>query len=120
MGNYYTNLGKRNRQRSKRRNFLFLIFTVIIVAGLIAGYLGYRMFFKPNIWLDGKESIAINIKSGSTWDDVKKMLYKNGTIVQRESFEQMAEIMKYPALIKPGHYVITEKMTNRKLLTKLR
>jgi UPF0755 protein len=120
MGNYYVNVGKRNRQRSKRRSILFVIITLIIIAGLVAGFLGYRMLYKPNVWLNGKDSMAINIKSGSTWDDVKQMLYKNGTIIERESFEHMANLMKYPKLIKPGHYMITEKMSNRQLLTKLR
>lgn len=120
MGNYYVNVGKRNRQRSKRRSILFMMITLIIIAGLVAGFLGYRMFYKPNVWLNGKDSMAINIKSGATWDDVKQMLYKNGTIIERESFEHMANLMKYPKLIKPGHYLITEKMSNRQLLNKLR
>lgn len=120
MANYYANLSKQNRKRSKRRNVLFMLLTFIIIAILIGGYMGYRMFYKPNVWLDGKPSMALNIRSGATWDEVKQMLYKNGTIIHRESFEQMAGFMKYPKLIKPGHYVITEEMSNRAILTKLR
>lgn len=120
MANYYANLSKKNRKRSKRRNLLFVFFTILIVAGLVVGYLGYRMLYKPNVWLNGKPSLALNIRSGANWDEVKQMLYKNGTIVHRESFEQLAQIMKYPKLVKPGHYVLTEKMSNRQILSKLR
>ncbi len=120
MANYYANLSKQNRKRSKRRTVVFVVLLFLIVGSLITGYMGYRMLYKPNVWLNGKASMSINIKSGDTWDDVKKMLYQNGSIVHRESFEALADFMKYPKLIKPGHFVITEKMSNRTLLTKLR
>lgn len=120
MANYYANLSKQNRKRSKRRNVLFVLLTFLFVGVLIVAYMGYRMVYKPNVWLNGKPSMAINIKSGDTWDDVKKKLYENGTIMHRESFETLADLMKYPKLIKPGHYLITEKMSNRMILNKLR
>lgn len=120
MNSYYANIGKRNRQRSRKRSIILAILTFLIAGGIFLAYTGYRMLYKPNIWLDGKTEMAINIKSGATWEEVKQMLYKNGAIIHRESFEQLASIMKYPKLIKPGHYLVTEKMNNRELLTKLR
>jgi UPF0755 protein len=47
-------------------------------------------------------------------------LYKNGTIIHRASFEQLAEIMKYPEHIKTGHYILKEGMNNKQIITKLR
>jgi UPF0755 protein len=96
------------------------VLAFLLFGGLISAYSGYRMLYKPNIWLDGKESMSFNLKSGATWEDVKQILYQNGTIIHRGSFEQLASLMKYPSLIKPGHYVITKNMNNRQLISKLR
>jgi UPF0755 protein len=93
---------------------------MLLIGAAITGYLGYRMVYKPNVWCNGQPGVAINIKAGSTWDEVKAMLYKKGTIVNRASFEQLAEIMKYPEHIKPGHYILKEGMNNRQIITKLR
>jgi UPF0755 protein len=48
------------------------------------------------------------------------MLYKNGTIIHRESFERLASIMKYPDHIKSGHYILKEGMSNKQIISKLR
>lgn len=120
MGNYYSSRIKREKNRSRRKNIFLTLIVMLLVGGGIAGYLGYRMVYKPNVWLDNQPSVAINIKSGATWDEVKGMLYKNGTIVHRASFEWLAQLMKYPNNIKPGHYLIKEGMSNREIITKLR
>lgn len=120
MTNYYSNRMKRDKRRSRRRVIIMFLFTILLIGGLAATYLGYRMLYKPNVWLDGQASMAFNIRSGATWQEVKQMLYKNGTIVHRASFEQLAAIMKYPGHIKPGHYLIKEGMDNRQIITKLR
>lgn len=120
MPNYYSSRLKREKTLSRRRRIFLIIITLLIVIGTITGYLGYRMIYKPNVWLNGQPSASFNIKSGSTWDDVKQMLYKNGTIIHRESFEQLAVIMKYPGHIKSGHYILKEGMSNKRIITKLR
>ena len=120
MPNYYSSRLKREKSRSRRRQIIVTIFTILIIGGAITGYLGYSMIYKPNVWLNGKPSAAFNIKSGSTWEDVKQMLYKNGTIVHRESFERLAAIMEYPDHIKSGHYILKEGMSNKQIITKLR
>ncbi len=120
MANYYMNRIKREKTRSRRRQIVFTLLALMIIGGAVVAFLGYQVLYKPNVWTNEKPSVAFNIKSGSTWDDVKKMLYENGTIVHRASFEQLAEIMKYPDHIKPGHYLIKEGMNNRQIITKLR
>lgn len=120
MPNYYSSRLKREKSRSRRRQIIVTIFALLIIGGAITGYLGYRMIYKPNVWLNGQSSVAFNIKSGSTWDDVKQMLYKNGTIIHRESFERLAIYMKYPDHIKSGHYILKEGMSNKQIITKLR
>ncbi len=120
MPNYYSSRIKRDKRRSVRKQIILTVIAILLIGGTAAGYLAYRMVYKPNVWLNGQTSFAFNIKSGSSWEDVKKTLYKNGTIIQRESFEQLAQIMKYPEHIKPGHYILKEGMSNKQIITKLR
>jgi UPF0755 protein len=120
MPNYYSSRIKREKRRSFRRQIILTILVILIIGSAIIAYLGYRMVYKPNVWLDGQKSAAFNIRSGSTWEDVKKMLYKNGTIVHRASFEQLASLMKYPDHIKSGHYILREGMSNKQIISKLR
>ena len=117
MGNYYASRMKREKNRSRRKQIIISLLFILILGTAITGYLAYRMIYKPNVWLNGQPSVAINIKSGSTWEEVKEILYKNGTIVHRPSFERLAQIMKYPDHIKPGHYLIKEGMSNREIIT---
>ena len=120
MGNYYASRMKREKNRSRRKQIIISLLFILILGTGITAYLTYRMIYKPNVWLNGEPSVAINIKTGSTWEEVKEILYKNGTIVHRPSFERLAQIMKYPDHIKPGHYLIKEGMSNREIITKLR
>ena len=120
MPNYYSSRIKREKRRSLRKQLILIILAILLIGGVVAGYFGYRMIYKPNVWLNGQPSFAFNIKSGSTWEDVKAILYKNGTIIHRASFEQLAEIMKYPEHIKTGHYILKEGMNNKQIITKLR
>jgi UPF0755 protein len=120
MPNYYSNLIKRHKNRSRRKQILVTVFIFLLIGGLVAGFIGYRTIYGPNVWLNGNPSVGLNIKSGSNWEDVKQLLYTNGTIVHRTSFEWIATIMKYPDHIKPGHYVLKEGMSNKQIITKLR
>ena len=110
---------KEKRKAQIRKMIRYGILLLLLIAAVL-GYLVYSMIYKSNVWLNGKESYSLDIRSGSSWDDIKGKLYKNGIIVHRASFEWVAGLMKYPGHIKPGHYLITQGMDNRQLLTKLR
>jgi len=120
MPNYYSSRIKREKRRSHRNQIILTILVLLLLGGAGVAFYGYRMVYQPNVWLNGQPSFAFNIKSGSNWEDVKKTLYKNGTIIHRESFERLADIMKYPEHIKPGHYILKEGMSNKQIITKLR
>ena len=76
MPNYYSSRLKKEKSRSRRKQIIMILIALLIMGGAITGYLGYRMVYKPNVWLNGQASAAFNIKSGSTWEDVKQMLQK--------------------------------------------
>jgi len=110
---------REKRKARARRMIRFGAILVLIIAG-VAVYLGYSMLYRSNVWLNGQKSVAVDIPSGSNWEQLQQKLYQNGLIVHRKSFELVAKLMKYPDHIKPGHYLIHEGMNNRQLLTKLR
>ena len=120
MPNYFSRRIKKLMLLSFRKQIILTILAILIIGGGIIAYLGYRMVYMPNVWLNGQKSAAFNIRSGSTWEDVKQQLYKNGTIIHRASFEQLASVMKYPDHIKSGHYILKEGMSNKQIITKLR
>jgi len=120
MANEVSKPVKNDKQPSTRKQILITVLAIFVTGLVLTGYYGYRIVYKPNVWTNGQPSVAINIPSGSTWDDVKKILYKNGTIANTATFEHLASIMKYPAHIKSGHYILKEGMSNRQIITKLR
>ena len=120
MANYYSSMIHREKRKAKiRRRATFSLFLILLL-GAITAFYGYRVVYRTNVWLNGQESVSLNIRTNSKWEDIKGMLYKNGLIINRGSFEWLARIMKYPDHIKSGHYLITPGMNNRELLTKLR
>ena len=120
MPNYFSRSIKKLTLLSFRKQIILTILAILIIGSGIIAYLGYRIVYMPNVWLDGQKSAAFNIRSGSTWADVKQQLYKNGTIIHRASFEQLASVMKYPNHIKSGHYILKEGMSNKQIIAKLR
>ena len=120
MPNIDSDSVKKEKSHSLRKQITLIILAILIIGGGIIAYLGYRMVYQPNVWLNGQKSVTLNIRTGSTWEDVKKQLYKNGTIIHPASFERLASIMKYPDHIKSGHYILKEGMSNKQIIRKLR
>ena len=100
--------------------FIFLLITLLIIASLVSGYFLYKIIYKSNVWISGDTEASVYIPTGSNFDDVKNILYSQGFIIERYSFEWLAEKKKYPELIKPGHYIIREGMNNDDLINMLR
>jgi len=63
---------------------------------------------------------SVYIPSGTDYEGVKTILYKQGIIIHRNSFEWVAERKNYPEHVKPGRYVVKEGMNNVELINMLR
>lgn len=120
MVDYYSSVRRKEKLKARNRRVIFWLVTLLLLSAAVAAYIGYRAFYKPNVWLNGKEEASVIIPTGSDWPDVKQIFYKNGLIIHRESFEWLAKFMKYPDHIKPGHYILKDGMNNRQLIAKLR
>lgn len=96
--------------------FLF----IALVGGSMAAYYGYKAIYKPNVVLNGSKSVYFYIKTGSSFKDVLNNLYENNFIVNRTSFEWLADQKKYKNNVKPGKYKLKAKMSNNELINLLR
>ncbi|NOU48487.1 MAG: endolytic transglycosylase MltG [Bacteroidales bacterium] len=111
------------QQPGKRRIFRkFLVFlTIVILLGaMIVGYFLYSAFFLPNIRTPKQQDFILLIRTNSGFTEVKKELYDNAIIIDRESFIWLANQKKYPQKIRPGRYVIKNGMSNQQLIDLLR
>lgn len=100
---------------------IIIVFAIIFIVVVgIWGYKYYCVIYQPNIMLKDKETDNIYIRTGATFDDVSKMLYEKGFIINRNSFEWLAERKNYKKHIKPGKYRIKNNMSNNELINLLR
>jgi len=111
--------GKPSHNKPGRSGLLIFI-TVLLIAGLAAGWFVYSAAFDPNVDTAGKSEVFITIPTGSTFDDVKESLYTHGTIIDRRTFELMVRLKKYEKSIKPGRYKLTSGMGNLAIINLLR
>ena len=104
----------------KRIKILLIIVAVIMVVAILSGYRVYNMVMKPNIMTpDGKE-FSLYIPTGADYDQVMDSLSTYGLIQNVSSFEWVAQYKDYPSHVKPGRYVLKNRMSNNQLVNMLR
>ena len=101
------------------KRILYGILIIFIIAG-VKGIDIYRKVLKPNVFTKNKKDQYLYIHTGSTYDDVLYLLYDNGLIKNKTTFEWAAERMNYKRHVHPGKYKIKNRMTNHKLILMLR
>lgn len=116
-GYYSRNL--RRKTSFFHKIFHFLLIVIIILAGYYSFKL-YQTFYKTNVWLDGKKTISIYIPKNADFNDVKKLLYEKGIIINRNTFEWLAKYKKYDKHIISGRYVFLPDMNNYDIINILR
>jgi UPF0755 protein len=117
-------MATKKKKSSAKGSFLGKVIKAGVVIGVaLAGYAGWQ-FYKnvrePNVQLNGKTSDYLYIPTGSSYQDVTRILYENNLIIDRPSFEWLAEQKKYPQMVKPGKYRIKNGMSNNQLINLLR
>lgn len=118
---YHSKYGsRRKKKRPAWVIFLFWFLILMIIASSISAFYLYRIIYSNNVWTPGGEAVSIYISSDADYEDVKGTLYSNGVILNRTSFEWLAERKKYPELIKAGHFMVKEGMSNDELINMLR
>lgn len=107
-------------KKSRIHRLILASLMVATIAAIIVAVSLFRYILKPNVRTVNNEPASIIIQRGSTFSDVKTILYSNSLIINRRSFEWVAGRKNYPNLVKPGHYVLKGSMSNNELINMLR
>jgi UPF0755 protein len=102
-----------------KKTIIVIILGILLIGGAGA-YWAYRNLYQSNINLGDKKSTIIYIPTGSSFEDVVRILGENNILKSRSSFEWLAEKKKYKDAVKPGKYRILAKMSNNALINLLR
>lgn len=102
-----------------KKIFIATILIVLVVGG-VGGYYAYKTIYQSNVNLGDKKSEIIYIPTGSTFEDVIRILGENNILKNQSTFELLATKKKYKDNIKPGKYRILAKMSNNALVNLLR
>jgi len=103
---------------------VFKVILIIALLGLIiggiAGYYFYNKIFSPNVDLGDNESVYLYIPTNATYEQVLDSLYSKEIIIDKTSFEWVANLKKYNNLVKSGKYLISNNLSNNDLIDLLR
>jgi len=97
---------------------LLVIFAIVFAFVTVFGTL--KKIYMPNVIIRDHSTAFVYIPTGSTLEDVSNILYKNNYIINRNSFQWVAERKKYLGHIKAGRYKIKNRMSNNNLINLLR
>ncbi|MEI6050772.1 MAG: endolytic transglycosylase MltG [Bacteroidota bacterium] len=102
----------------KKKNLIYFLAGLALTVLLII-YLIYRTLFGVSIQTDNKKQV-IFIPTGSSYKQVLDTLESNLIIKNLKVLEWVAKKKNYPALIKPGRYVIDKETSCNGLINLLR
>lgn len=102
------------------RKVVISIIVAVALIGGVGGYLAYKTIYQSNVNLGDKKSQIIYIPTGSSFEDVVRILSESNILENRSTFEWLSEKKNYKNAIKPGKYRILAKMNNNALINLLR
>ncbi|MCQ2320704.1 MAG: endolytic transglycosylase MltG [Bacteroidales bacterium] len=118
-----TTKSKKSKAKSKghkTRNIILLVVCILFIFGTAFGYWLYRTVLSANVKTGEEKETVIYIPTGSDFNAVMDTLNSQGLLVRESSFRWVANRKKYPENIKPGRYVVCDRMSNNNLVNMLR
>jgi UPF0755 protein len=97
---------------------LMLIAVFLLVAAAVIACLFYRAAFSNNV--SPQSPTYIYIPTGAVYEDVLEILDENKVLKNKQSFQWVAKLKKYPKRVRSGRYRIYEGMSNNELVNRLR
>ena len=112
-----------NEQEKKRirlRRGIVLVFGILILIAIFIGFWLFKTVMKPNVNTPGGKDFSLYIPTNATYRQVLDSLYEHDLIADKSSFEWMMAKKDYPDHVRPGRYVLKNKMSNHQLSNMLR
>lgn len=103
----------------KLKRFLVGLLLVALIGGAWISWEYFGRFFNPNVSLQSS-SVELFIPTDATFSDVIDVLATAGYIEDMDAFVWAAKYKNYHNVVKPGRYIITDRMTNNQLVNLLR
>lgn len=103
----------------RRKVFLWTGGILLIGSASLFCILIFPIFLQPIVPSD-REPISLYIPTNATYSQVIDSLVASGLVFPLQPFNQCAKLLKYPDLVKPGHYRLLPGMTVWKLIRHLR
>jgi UPF0755 protein len=100
-----------------------LILLVFVVGMIVAGVKGvglYRKAFAPNIVVTNSDKAFFYVSTGAGYDEVFERLFEKDYLKNPKTFDWTAKRKNYPNHVKPGRYMIKNRMSNNDLVNMLR
>jgi len=105
----------------KKRKYILLGLVAFSVLLTSLSFYFYQAFFSPNALINSEEPAVVNIPTGSNFSQVLDILLDEDIVNEVVTFSFVAKVMNYSeGGVKPGHYTIQPKLSNRELVTLLR
>lgn len=107
------------RPRSRyHRAIVWGLVATTVVALLVLFFL-VKALWLPNVTVKEGGTTFVNIRTGSSFDDLKAALYSRDLIRDRGTFEWLARRQGLVERVKPGHYRLRDGMSNWQLVRML-
>jgi UPF0755 protein len=97
-------------------SWLKIIAVLVIIVGSYFAWTFYKAFFASNV---SGEKKYLYIHEGEQYKDVLKSIQDSSLLDDMVSFERAAQYKKYDQSVKPGRYLLTPGMNNRRLIGNL-
>ena len=115
---------KKRRKFKKKSSFIKKVIisfvAIIFLFGILLAHRLYSYVYQPNIKLNEKTQQFIYIPTNSRFSDIVRILSDEGLLIDKNSFEWVAERKNYKYNIKAGRYFINRELNNNELLNLLR
>ena len=113
---------KKGKPKKGKRTKLtvLLVLGILLVFALAFGFWLYKTVMSPNVQTADGKDVELLIPTGSDYEQVKDILQEANFIVNKKSFNWVAQKKELPANVHPGHYVVKNGMNNNQLVNMLR
>jgi len=101
------------------KKVLIAMLLIVLAGGSWAGFEFYRTVYSPNVVMEAEEGF-FHVPTGAKLKDVADLLQQKGLIINRASFEWLAQQLNYQENVKPGRYLLKSGMNNKDLVMLLR
>ena len=120
MSSYRTSYYDRRKKDRKRLRVIFLLLIVIVFAVVILFFNNYSYISKSIIRTPDGKDVSFYIHTNSDYQQVRDDLIAMNVLVSKRAFDWLAKKSHYDENVHPGRYILTDGMTNQKLINMLR